>query len=286
MVQNVHPNAIVAESAVLGENIIIAPNCIIGENTVIGDGVILGPGCVLADNVRIGSKAELGCYVTVERLAVLEEETDIGHHSVVCTGTIIGKGTSIGSNSAIGKPPKASAMSTVKACEQLSPLKIGNNCIIGCSSVIYAAAYLDEGVFIGDRTLIRERCAVGAKTVVGSGCTVENDTKIGAYTKIQTGAYITAYMEIGERVFIAPMVTTTNDNFMGRTEKRFRYIKGAVIKRGARIGGGAILLPGVEIGEETFVAAGSLVTRDTPPRKVVMGIPAKIVKYVPPEELL
>jgi len=122
--------------------------------------------------------------------------------------------------------------------------------------------------------------------VVGSGCAVENDTMIGAYTKIQTGSYITAYMEIEERVFIAPMVTTTNDNYMGRTEKRFQYIKGATIRRGARIGGGAILLPSVEIGEETFVAAGALVTKDTPSAKMVKGFPARIVKNVPEEELV
>jgi len=109
---------------------------------------------------------------------------------------------------------------------------------------------------------------------------------IGAYTKIQTGSYITAYMEIEERVFIAPMVTTTNDNYMGRTEKRFQYIKGATIRRGARIGGGAILLPSVEIGEETFVAAGALVTKDTPSAKMVKGFPARIVKNVPEEELV
>jgi len=133
---------------------------------------------------------------------------------------------------------------------------------------------------------VRERCTLAEKVVVGSGSTVENDTRIGSYTKIQTGSYITAYMEIEDKVFIAPMVTTTNDNYMGRTEKRFKYIKGATVRRGARIGGGAILLPGVEIAAETFVAAGSLVTKDTNARKVVKGFPAKEIRDVPEEELI
>jgi acetyltransferase-like isoleucine patch superfamily enzyme len=93
-------------------------------------------------------------------------------------------------------------------------------------------------------------------------------------------------MEIGERAFIAPMVTTTNDNFMGRTEKRFKLVKGPQIGRGARIGGGAILLPGVNIAPETFVAAGAVVTKDTLHKNVYKGFPAKEIREVPEEELL
>jgi acetyltransferase-like isoleucine patch superfamily enzyme len=116
--------------------------------------------------------------------------------------------------------------------------------------------------------------------------TVENDTAIGARTKIQSGAYVTAYVTIEEDVFIAPMVVTTNDNYMGRTEKRFAELKGPTIRRGARVGGGCHILPGIEIGEEAFIAAGAVVTRDVPPKTVVMGVPAKPVRDVPSDELL
>ena len=81
-------------------------------------------------------------------------------------------------------------------------------------------------------------------------------------------------------------MSTTNDNFMGRTEKRHELIKGATIRRAARVGGSSCLLPGIEIGEEAFVAAGALVTRDVPPRTLVMGVPAKAIREVPEEELL
>jgi acetyltransferase-like isoleucine patch superfamily enzyme len=116
--------------------------------------------------------------------------------------------------------------------------------------------------------------------------TVENDTAIGSGTRIQTGAYITAYVTIEDDVFVAPMVVTTNDNFMGRTEKRRALMRGCTIRRGARVGGGAHILPGIEIGEDAFVATGSIVTRDVPARTVVMGVPAKAVREVPAEELL
>src|SRR5207253_8206617 len=111
-------------------------------------------------------------------------------------------------------------------------------------------------------------------------------TTVGARTKIQADAYITAYSELEDDVFIAPCVVTTNDNFMGRTERRRDLIKGPTIRRGARIGGGAVLLPAVEIGEEAFVGAGAVVTKDVPPKKIVVGNPAREIRDVPEEQLL
>ena len=105
-------------------------------------------------------------------------------------------------------------------------------------------------------------------------------------TKIQAEAYITAYSTLEENVFIAPCVVTTNDNFMGRTERRHDLMAGPTIRRGARVGGGAILCPGVEIGEEAFVGAGAVVTKDVPPRVIVVGNPARVLRDVPADELL
>ena len=122
--------------------------------------------------------------------------------------------------------------------------------------------------------------------MVGRGATVENDTRIGARVRIQAEAYVTAYCELEDDVFIAPCVVTTNDNFMGRTERRRALMKGAVIRRGARVGGAAILLPGVEIGEDAFVGAGAIVLRDVPPRTVVVGQPARVLRDVAADELL
>ena len=141
-------------------------------------------------------------------------------------------------------------------------------------------------MIVGDGARVRERCVVGDDVVIGSGSLVENDTTIGARTTIQAEAYITAYSTLEDHVFIAPCVVTTNDNFMGRTEKRHELVKGPTIRRGARVGGGAILCPGVEIGEEAFVGAGAVVTKDVPPRVVVVGNPARVLRDVPDEELL
>ena len=122
--------------------------------------------------------------------------------------------------------------------------------------------------------------------MVGRGSLVENDTTVGARTRIQADAYVTAYSTLEEDVFIAPCVVTTNDNFMGRTEKRLELMKGPTISRGARIGGGAVLLPGIEIGEEAFVGAGAVVLKASRARTVVVGNPARQIRDVPAEELL
>jgi acetyltransferase-like isoleucine patch superfamily enzyme len=82
------------------------------------------------------------------------------------------------------------------------------------------------------------------------------------------------------------MTCTTNDNFMGRTEERFKHTKGAHIKRGGRIGANSTILPGLVVGEDGVVAAGSVVTRDVPAYKTVLGAPAKEFRDTPEEQLL
>jgi acetyltransferase-like isoleucine patch superfamily enzyme len=113
---------------------------------------------------------------------------------------------------------------------------------------------------------------------------IENDTTVGAGTRIQADAYVTAYSTLEEDVFIAPCVVTTNDDFMGRTEQRKELMKGPTIRRGARVGGGAILCPGVEIGEEAFVGAAPS-SRGRSPRVVVVRSPARVLRDLDPAEL-
>jgi acetyltransferase-like isoleucine patch superfamily enzyme len=151
---------------------------------------------------------------------------------------------------------------------------------------VFAGTRIGARVILGDQTCVRERCEIGDDVVVGRGSLVENDTTIGKLTKIQANAYITAYSTLEDEVFIAPGVTTTNDNFMGRTERRHELRRGPTIRRGARVGGAAVLCPAVEIGEEAYVGAGAVVIRDVPPRAVVVGNPARQIREVATEELL
>ena len=205
--------------------------------------------------------------------------------AVVYPGTVIGEGCRILDYAVIGKQPTLSPRSTAKR-EELPPLEVGPGTVVSTGAVVFAGTTLGERVVVGDQACVRERCTIGDDVVIGRGSLVENDTSVGALTKIQAHAYITAYSLVEDSVFIAPCVITTNDNFMGRTEKRHELVKGPTIRRGARVGGGAVLLPGIEVGEEAFVGAGAVVLGDVPARAVVVGSPARQIREVPEEELL
>lgn len=257
----------------------VSPDAGIADDLVHGHAIVVGAGA------SVGSCVTFGNFVVIEPGARIGDGCVLGNHVTVCEEAVLGAGCVVSDFAIVGKRPRLSPRSTAKA-GPLPGVQLGSGCSVGSHTVLMAGSVIGEGVVVGDGAGIRERCSVGDGAVIGRGVTVENDTAIGARTKIQSGAYITAFVTLEEDVFIAPMVVTTNDNYMGRTEKRFGEIRGCTVKRGARVGGGSHLLPGVVVGEEAFVATGAVVTRDVPPRAVVLGVPARVVREVPDEELL
>ena len=211
--------------------------------------------------------------------------SQVAESAVVYPDTQLGVSVLVGDNAVVGKRPVLGKRSTAPR-DELGPLVVGDGTAILACAVVFAGTRLGRSVVVGDQACVRERCELGDEVVVGRGSLVENDVTIGARTRIQANAYVTAYSTVEDDVFIAPGVTTTNDNFMGRGEKRFELLRGPTIRRGARIGGGAVLLPGIEVGEEAFVGAGAVVLRNVPRRAVVVGNPARQIREVPTDELL
>jgi len=204
--------------------------------------------------------------------------------ATVHPGTVLGEGVRVLENAVVGKQPSLGASSTAKR-DPLPPTTIGDNTVVSTGAIVFAGSSIGANCIVGDQSCIRERVTMADDCILGRGSLIENDTTVGARTRIQAEAYVTAYSTLEEDVFIAPCVVTTNDNFMGRTEKRKALMKGPTIRRSARVGGGAVICPGVEIGEEAFVGAGAVVTRDVPPRKLVVGSPARVLRDVSPDEL-
>ena len=273
-------------SVQLPPDVELPPYVVVEADVQIGPGSRLGPFCHLRRGARLGAGVEVGSHAVIGEGAVLEEGVRLGSHAVVHPQTRIGAGTLVGDHAILGKLPTSAATSTLKAAGQLPPLELGPRCTVGALAVIYAGTTLAEEVFVADLASIRERCRLDRHVIVGRGVTVENDVTIGEATKLQAEVYITALSTLEDHIFVAPCVSTTNDNYMARTEERFKHRKGCVLRSGSRIGGGAVLLPGVEVGEEAVVGAGSVVTRAVPPMQVAYGVPARVVRPTPPEQLL
>ena len=241
---------------------------VVHASAQLGAGTLLGEFCVIGPNVRLGS----GCKV--------------GHHVVVHADTVVGNDVRIDDHAVLGKLPMKAANSATTKEQELPPLQIGELCIVGTAVVLYRGAKIDAKVLMADLATIRENVTIGRGTIVGRGVTVENFCTVGRYCKLESECYITAYSELEDRVFVAPGVVTSNDNYVGRTAERFKHFKGVTVRKGGRIGAGTVLLPGVVVGEDALVAAGSVVTKDVAPRTVVLGGPARVLRDVPVEQLL
>ncbi len=245
------------------------------------------PKAFVHPGAQVHATSSLGAFTVVGERVQIGAECTIGCHVVIHPGTRIGAGVRIDDHAVIGKlPMRAARSATTKAADTLPPASIGDGCIVGTHAVIYAGAAIAEKVLIADLATIRENVTVGPLTIVGRGVAIENKCTIGARCKLETNAYICALSEVGDDCFIAPNATFTNDNFLGRTKERFKFHKGPTLKRGARVGANATILPGKTIGEDGLVAAGSVVTRDVPARTIVMGVPAKVLRPVPPAQLV
>lgn len=240
----------------------------ISGKATIGAGTVFGENCVVEDGVILGKNCR------------------VGHFAVLHQGTEIGDDVRIDDFACLGKQPMKAANSAVTKDTLKAPAKIGSGCLVGTGAVIYAGTVVAESCLIADLATVREDVSLGEKTIVGRGACIENQCTVGCRCKIETNAYICAYSKIGDDCFVAPCAVTSNDNYAGRTEKRFSAYKGAVLKRGARVGAGAVLLPGKEIAEDGFAAAGSVLTKSVGAGQIVAGNPAAVLRDVPEEQLL
>jgi UDP-2-acetamido-3-amino-2,3-dideoxy-glucuronate N-acetyltransferase len=215
---------------------------------------------------------------------VLPHDIELGSNVVIHPGVELGAGVRIQDGAIVGKPVVL-ARTSAATIGAPAPTTIGDGVTIAAQAVVVAGVSIGDGAFIGDQAHVRERAQIGADAAVGRGSAVDNDVTLGERVRIQTGCYVTAFSTVEDDVFIGPGVYTYNDNTMGRHAKGVGVV-GVVLRRACRVGGGARILPGVEIGEEAFVATGSVVTRNVPKRTLVMGVPARRVRDIGDEELI
>lgn len=225
-----------------------------------------GPGLHIGERVTIGVGVILGANVTVH------------------DDTVIGDGCIIDDGAVLGRRPRLAAHSDAPRGE-LPGLLIGPSVTVGAAAIVFAGSRIDTGAIVGDQAFVRERSHVAERSVIGRGSVVDPEVRVGARVRVQTNVYLTQGTIVEDDVFVGPNVCTTNDNTMARHGPEYELL-GARFRRACRVGGGVTLCPGVEVGEEAFVGAGAVVTRNVAARAIVIGVPAREIGRVGDDALL
>ncbi len=241
---------------------------------------------VIHESSKIAPDTQLGNFTIVGKNVRLGKNCRIGHHVVIHEDTIIGDNVRIDDHAVIGKLPMIAANSATPAATTLKPTTIAPDCLIGTAAILYRSCQIAEKVLVADLATVREQVSVGHHTIIGRGVAIEGHCTIGAFCKFETNSYLTAFSTVADHCFIAPCVATSNDKNIARHGMSPVEFKGVTLKTGARLGVGAVILPGVTIAEESVVAAGAVQTKDTVAEVIHAGVPAKKLRDVPEMQLL
>jgi acetyltransferase-like isoleucine patch superfamily enzyme len=222
----------------------------------------------IAEDVYIASGVHLGTNITIY------------------PGVRIESGASIMDNAVLGRIPLANkTMNRQVESKIAEETIIGESAIVGTGAVIYTGCHLGKNVLIGDLTDIREYCDLDEGVTIGRGTMILDHCKIGKFTRIHDLVHLLSDMVIEEHVFIAVCVAMANDDniFLTRFGLAELKLRNPIIRKYAVIGSGVTLVPGVEIGMGSLVAAGAVVTKDVDPWTIVAGVPAKHLRDIPDE---
>jgi acetyltransferase-like isoleucine patch superfamily enzyme len=208
-----------------------------------------------------------------------------GANVVVHPGVRIGDGCQIQDGAVLGKPLLLGRNSRVQPRTEAAVTVIGEGAGVCAGAILVAGAIVDEYAVVGDHVFMRERAHLGPESVIGHAGAVGPDADIGRGVRLMNNALIPPASIVEDGVFVGPNLTATNDRDMGRHEPG-AALPATILRRACRIGGGVVLLPGVEIGEEAAVGAGAVVTAPVAPRMLVAGVPARVLREVRDVELL
>ena len=151
-----------------------------------------------------------------------------------------------------------------------------DGCTVGSGSVIrpgaiYSTARVGKNTRTGHNFLVRENTVIGDGCLIGTNVVIDNDCVIGDNCSFQTGAYVPTGSKIGNRVFLGPNASLTNDKTPLRTEYNLEAV---TLEDDVTVGSNATLMPGIVIGEGAFIAGGAVVTKDVPAWTLAKGNPA------------
>jgi len=187
-------------------------------------------------------------------------------------GVVLGVGADLQAPCIVGKPPRGHS-------EGELPLTIGRDAVVRPFTTIYAGSAIGDRFQTGQCVSIREDNTFGDDVSIGTCAQLEFGNRIGSRVRIHSGCFL-EMVTIEDDVFVGPNTVFTDDSHPANCPRYRDCRGGALVRRRARIGANVTILPGVEIGEDSLVGAGSVVTDDVPPGAVVVGNPARVVKAV------
>jgi acetyltransferase-like isoleucine patch superfamily enzyme len=185
---------------------------------------------------------------------------------------VVGQGSLVEDYCIVGAPPRG-------AREGELHTTIGEGAVIRSHTVIYAGNVIGRNFQTGNKVNIRESNRIGDNVSVGTMSVIEHHVEIADNVRIHTQVFIPEFSVLEEGCWIGPHVVFTNAKYPLSPGVKDR-LKGPVIRKGAKIGANATLLPGVVIGENAIVGAGAVVVRDVLPGTVVAGNPARVIRQV------
>ncbi len=137
---------------------------------------------------------------------------------------------------------------------------------------------IDQGSRIWQFCVVLPNAVIGADCNICSHCFIENDVRVGDRVTVKCGVQLWDGVTLEDDVFVGPNVTFANDPFPRSRVKPANYAR-TLVKRGASIGANATILPGLTLGVRCLIGAGAVVTKDVPDHAVVVGNPAKVIRY-------
>jgi acetyltransferase-like isoleucine patch superfamily enzyme len=238
---------------------------------------------IIEEKVKLGKGCIVEAFVVIRGVVNGGERSFFGPGSYVLGPASIGKRVFLGDNTTVGFPVQKIIQQFQKGAIEapligLESTRIGDECIIRSGSSIYAGSHVGKNVRMGHNVLIREQVKIGDDTVVGTGVIIDGKSVIGSKVSIQSNAYIPWNSMVEDHVFLGPNCILTNDKYVMR---RPYELKGPIIREGASIGAGAVIMPNIEIGAEAVIGAGAVVTKDVPSKAIVYGIPARLQDAIP-----
>lgn len=142
------------------------------------------------------------------------------------------------------------------------------------------SSQIGAGTRIWQFVVVLSGAKLGADCNICSHCLIENDVIVGDRVTVKSGVQLWDGIRIEDEVFIGPNVTFSNDRFPRSKQYPEAFLQ-TIVKTGASIGANATLLPGITIGRYAMIGAGSVVTKDVPDRALVVGNPARIIRFLP-----